>query len=593
MMRTKRWGLFFAAALLAVGCGADDGGGPGSLTIAQFAVGPGTVNSYFAGVYVSWEVTSADRVRLEACTGFSEEDTSGWCVGGAVAEVPLTDPFRLTDLVVTTIQTDTRFRIVAVRGAASVASDYEQANLDLRSLDIPQVIDFRAEPRLIFLGDAAQLYTRLRNAFFADGARARIQLYDVTTDPTRESRWELVATLEADEAGFIDDEREISPTASRLYMLKLEDYDADGDTRVERGAILAYGRVVISSAMPEVPRILAFGIEPTEVEQGQTVTMVWEVEIVTDLRLSPPAEGFDPEETSGTATFAPPFLGSGDTVVAPVVYTLTATNGEYQHIVSVPVLVTGAPAVNTFAAEPASIEEGESATLTWTTTRATGVAITADPGDPSLVGPFAVDGSAAVSPVVTTTYTLTATGATTTPATSTVTVTVEHPVVAGDLVVTEIMFDPAGVADDAGEWFEVRNVSARAVPVDGLTLSDGTHTHAVTATGLSIAAGDWFVFGVNANTTTNGGVTVDHQYAGLDLDNTAGTVSVSVGATVIDEADYAVAAPSEGFSLSLDPAHTTAAENDVAANWCAAAVADVYGADGNHGTPGAANGTCP
>jgi hypothetical protein len=227
-------------------------------------------------------------------------------------------------------------------------------------------------------------------------------------------------------------------------------------------------------------------------------------------------------------------------------------------------------------------------TLTWATTNATTVSIVGVPPDATLPGPFAVDGTATAHPAAgSTTYTLTATGAMGGPATATASVTV---VAVGDLVVTEIMFDPAGVVDNLGEWFEVRNIAAYAIPLAGLVLSDGTGTHTVSGTG-SIAAGDWFVFGINSNTASNGGATVDYQYTTLTLPNTGALgTRVSVDGVLIDGVAYTVPGGwTEGNSMTLNPAFLTAVGNDTAANWCPARAADTYGTSGNHGTPGATN----
>jgi peptidoglycan-associated lipoprotein len=78
------------------------------------------------------------------------------------------------------------------------------------------------------------------------------------------------------------------------------------------------------------------------------------------------------------------------------------------------------PRIDTFAAEPATIERGQSATLRWSIASATNMAI--DQG----VGAVQANGSRQVSPANSTTYTLTASGAGGTD-TRTVTVTVNSP----------------------------------------------------------------------------------------------------------------------------------------------------------------------
>ncbi len=81
-----------------------------------------------------------------------------------------------------------------------------------------------------------------------------------------------------------------------------------------------------------------------------------------------------------------------------------------------------APTVDSFTANPTTITEGESATLSWQTSNATSVSIKDGNGNTVYSG-SSVDGSATVSPNETTTYTLTATGDGGT-ATASVTVTV-------------------------------------------------------------------------------------------------------------------------------------------------------------------------
>jgi len=288
------------------------------------------------------------------------------------------------------------------------------------------------------------------------------------------------------------------------------------------------------------------------------------------------------------------FALDGTATVTPTVttsYTLTARGSiATPTTATVTVVVSAAPvvAIDSFTASPERIAEGgTSVTLTWATTNATGVSITAVPPDPTLPGSFAVDGTATVDPVRTTVYTLTASGPGG-PISRTATVEV---VEVGDLVISEVMFDPAGVADAAGEWFEVTNVGGAAIDLAGFVLRSGSASYAVPASAPdAVAVGDWFVFGINASTAANGGVTVDYQYDTLSLPNAGAlTLSVEFDGVVIDAVRYTIGAWTEGNSLSLNPAHIDAADNDVAGNWCPARAADTYGTAGNHGTPGAAN----
>jgi len=56
-----------------------------------------------------------------------------------------------------------------------------------------------------------------------------------------------------------------------------------------------------------------------------------------------------------------------------------------------------------------------------------------------------------------------------------------------DIVITEIMQNPAILLDDVGEWFEVHNTGATPVNLDGWTIKDlGTDSHIVASGGTAI-----------------------------------------------------------------------------------------------------------
>jgi hypothetical protein len=80
------------------------------------------------------------------------------------------------------------------------------------------------------------------------------------------------------------------------------------------------------------------------------------------------------------------------------------------------------------------------------------------------------------------------------------------------LVINEIMQNPDAVGDDAGEWFEIYNPTGAAVDIDGWTIrDDGIDNHLINNGGpLLVPAGGYVVLGNNADSGTNGGVTVDY-----------------------------------------------------------------------------------
>jgi hypothetical protein len=163
--------------------------------------------------------------------------------------------------------------------------------------------------------------------------------------------------------------------------------------------------------------------------------------------------------------------------------------------------------------------------------------------------------------------------------------------VPGDLVITEIMANPNAVDDALGEWFEIKNTTSLAFNLQGLVVrDDGVDTFTVPNT-LLMAGNGRLVFGAGSVTDTNGGVSVNYAYDRTTCQLANGADELVLATTVvIDQVFYTATFPLvAGASMSLSPASETAAANDAAANWCAAAT--VYGA-GDRGTPGAAN-TCP
>ncbi len=160
---------------------------------------------------------------------------------------------------------------------------------------------------------------------------------------------------------------------------------------------------------------------------------------------------------------------------------------------------------------------------------------------------------------------------------------------AGDLVITEVMGDPSAVADEVGEWIEV--LARTAFDLNGLKLrtSGGSlNSHLITSpTCLTVQAGGYAVLARSA--VGNGNLpTPRYVYSGLNLPNSAGTVSVTFADdTLLDAAT--TSAPISGRSWQLDPTKLTSADNDDPLNFCPAPAA---WAGGDSGSPGVENAPC-
>ncbi len=166
----------------------------------------------------------------------------------------------------------------------------------------------------------------------------------------------------------------------------------------------------------------------------------------------------------------------------------------------------------------------------------------------------------------------------------------------GDVIITEVLFDPDAVEDSAGEWFEVHNTTSVDVAICAdWTFQDDDSDSFVLPSGTQVflPAGGYAVFARETDTSSNGGVPADHGFAtGMQLANGDDELVLLHGGTELDRIawDDGVTFPDPtGASMSLDPGAYDHSDNDSGDNWCTAT--STYG-DGDRGTPGAANDGC-
>lgn len=99
---------------------------------------------------------------------------------------------------------------------------------------------------------------------------------------------------------------------------------------------------------------------------------------------------------------------------------------------------------------------------------------------------------------------------------------------APQLVVTEIMRNPAAVPDDDGEWFEVHNPTDTTVDLHGWRISDlGSELHRI-GRSVEVPPGGFVVLGRSDRRSSNGGVDVAYAYgAAIRLSNGADELVLS------------------------------------------------------------------
>jgi hypothetical protein len=161
----------------------------------------------------------------------------------------------------------------------------------------------------------------------------------------------------------------------------------------------------------------------------------------------------------------------------------------------------------------------------------------------------------------------------------------------GGIIFSEIMANPAALADNEGEWLEVYNTLSYAVNLQNLVIRrDATDVHEISES-IVLEPGGYHVLARTASAVSGSpyvygsGITLTNTTAQLSISNygTDGSLifSVTYGGT-----GFSVPA---GASLSLNPMHLNVSGAQSGSNWCTATSA--Y-STGDLGTPGGANNSC-
>ena len=152
------------------------------------------------------------------------------------------------------------------------------------------------------------------------------------------------------------------------------------------------------------------------------------------------------------------------------------------------------------------------------------------------------------------------------------------------LIITEIMPNPAAVSDSRGEWFEILNADSITLDLNGWTIMDqGNDTHVIT-TSIEIAPGQYMVLGRNGNEAENGGYIADYIYSSFQLGNTEDEIIIiDSDDNIVDNVSYDNTFPyTSGVSMYLK---NITYNSSLDTSW--AASYSTYG-DGDMGTPGRA-----
>lgn len=163
----------------------------------------------------------------------------------------------------------------------------------------------------------------------------------------------------------------------------------------------------------------------------------------------------------------------------------------------------------------------------------------------------------------------------------------------GDLVITEIMYDPTCNQDDC-EWIEVLNATAEDVNLEGLRIQDSLFAAEGTIdVDVIVPPGGYAVLATDDATTWPYANPPDAFWGAGPAYNNSGSdfAVIRNTTTVIDQtAGYTAQGGDDGHSWKLDPAALDGLSNDLAANWCYSSVVfESPGGTDEFGSPGAVN----
>lgn len=147
----------------------------------------------------------------------------------------------------------------------------------------------------------------------------------------------------------------------------------------------------------------------------------------------------------------------------------------------------------------------------------------------------------------------------------------------GDLLISEVMANPAALSDTLGEWFELYNPTERAINLRGIDLGDdGSNLHRFDSD-LLILPQQYLTLARSADP----GFTPDYVYDRFTLANSADEIVFRDGLVELLRLDYGA-----GFSVA-GRSRTLRQLPAIAANYDLSLAALTYGA-GDIGSPGAA-----
>lgn len=162
---------------------------------------------------------------------------------------------------------------------------------------------------------------------------------------------------------------------------------------------------------------------------------------------------------------------------------------------------------------------------------------------------------------------------------------------AGDLLLTELMIAPTDCAEAQAEYIEIHNLAGAEVDLFGLELTDRDGSFTLEQH-IVLGVDSWTLATRAASTGQRCyGLQSRFSYEGIELGNEGDELGLYAGDLALDVVSWSAAHVAPGAAWSLDVDILDAVQNDDRASWCAARPL-LAGATGDRGTAGSPNDAC-
>ncbi|MBA7518330.1 hypothetical protein ES705_10400 [subsurface metagenome] len=176
-----------------------------------------------------------------------------------------------------------------------------------------------------------------------------------------------------------------------------------------------------------------------------------------------------------------------------------------------------------------------------------------------------------------------------------ITISDEEAEMSGELLITEIMYNPLALSDTDGEYFELKNVSEETINLMDLVIRRGSNNDIhVISDDLSLFPGEIVLLGRSSTAASE----VDYVYSNIALLNSGDEIYINTYGTngtdgsvicMVDYGDPDFNTSLNGISIQLDPSISDVNNARLGTNWCESTSA--Y-STGDLGSPGLENASC-